>query len=139
MEQYILGRSLGGCAARALVLQPTRVLVVSPLNSDVSEVDTRALKVLGFAFVNVAALKRAGWARIRSVRGTPLEFPRFVSESELGELTIVEPSGVRKSAAPSECAGLGRGLILTVSQFEDYSRALLGRSPMPHWGRPFGF
>lgn len=138
MAQYIIGKNLGDSAARALVLEPTRVLVVSPLNADVLEVDTRQLKVLGFAFVNVAALKRAGWARIRSVRGTPLEFPRFVSESELGELTIVDPSGARRSAEPSECVGLGRGVILTVSQFEEYCRALLGRSLMPHWGRPFG-
>lgn len=120
----------------------------SPSQAEISKMSSSAPRLvtiscafggaLGFAFVNVAALKRAGWARIRSVRGTPLEFPRFVSESELGELTIVDPSGARRSAEPSECVGLGRGVILTVSQFEEYCRALLGRSLMPHWGRPFG-
>lgn len=139
MSQYILGMTFtGGIRVRALVLERTNVAVVSPENADDPSAMTQDLKILGFAFVNVAALKRAGWQRIRGVRGQRVELPRFVSESQEGELTLVEPSGERRRATAEECVGLFKGVGHSVGNFEEYCLALLGRMPMPHWGRLFG-
>lgn len=124
---YILEKSIAkDRLASVLVLSPTRVAVVERLAGAARKVELSSLRPLGYAFVSVANLKRAGWRRGGNVAGL-VSFPDYVSVSEQGEVTVTGADGTRLVGVdPVEFKGLARIPILTASRFETYCRALSG-------------